>query len=545
METVINDSFQINDGVTSSFRDITLRQLQKAQSLLDRVCTKKWGSLKHSSIMYILFWSTISVYGGKACPFTDEQFLLHHLNNLLLQVFIVLGIIIGVVYVLRLVTCSIIGKERLFRLSTVQYLAFESMFFVLAIALFWVLGIRSNFIIESILKITIGPLVLGFFAVLNMVLYRQRFRLLYNKNDEVLKKDLNIFLSIRSKLIVISIIVFVLVGIAFALVSYKNFLWLVNTMEYVTGADGQEVIIVNGASMGSAVASVFKEVLFIISVFVGWMVITSFVYATNMKIIFMLFNNTIYNVFKGNYQQIQIPVLNDEFGVMGENINIVVGEIKEKENIKSTFGKFVSPRIRDQIIKGGISLEDGGAARDIVVLSSDIRNFTSTTHSSTPKDVVNSLNYYFTDMVKIVEKYDGMVDKFIGDALMGLFGYDDIKKGINNAVYAALYMQDHQLRIKSDIKIGVGIASGEAVVGLVGSPDRLDFTAIGDVVNTAFRLESATKELEVDVLIHHDVYNELYQDIKQLTWKKFEIRVKGIPVPLTVYGLKFDRGKYL
>lgn len=524
------DNKMNNSGKNNSvFKQITLNQLQKSQKLLDVVNKKRWGVFWHSWLFYFLSWAILSLYAGKVCPFVDENFLFSFLNSLLAQVSLAVFITVFPIYVIRLFICKAIGQNRIFNWSDRNYIVFEAIFFLGWMLTLFFVGLRYNFLLESNLKLVVGSFMFGFFSVLNMFFLRHRYRLLDNT---IMNLNLQKFVSIRMKFILISTIVLILVGTVIALVSYKNFLWLLHSFEAIMG-DTQ-----------SGILSVFKEIIFIIAIFIGWMIITSINYSTNIKLIFVQFNNTIYNLFAGDFDNLQIPTLNDEFGVMGVNLDIISDEMKEKALIKTTFGKFVNPRIAELILQNGADLDRGGKSREIVVLFSDIRNFTNTTHVKKAEEVVKSLNKYFTDMVQIVEKYDGMIDKFIGDALMGLFGYDDIQKGVNNAVNAAYYMQDHLLRTNSEFRIGVGIGFGQAIVGLVGSPDRLDFTAIGDVINTASRLESATPKLEVDILIDLNSYKALFPDLKKLAWKHYDITVKGITKPLEVYGLKMDPNKY-
>jgi len=150
---------------------------------------------------------------------------------------------------------------------------------------------------------------------------------------------------------------------------------------------------------------------------------------------------------------------------------------------------------------------------------SDIRNFTSISEVNTPEDVVNFLNTYFTAMVNIVKKYGGTVDKFMGDAVMVLFGapisyMDNAKRAVCAAMemYSQLkQIQYEQLKFPEGMKldIGIGIHYGDVIVGSIGSEDKTDYTVIGDTVNLASRLESLTKLYGAKILISQTVKNEL------------------------------------
>jgi adenylate cyclase len=159
-----------------------------------------------------------------------------------------------------------------------------------------------------------------------------------------------------------------------------------------------------------------------------------------------------------------------------------------------------------------------GEEREVTVLFADIRGFTRYSHAHSAREVVELLNAYLEEVVPIVERHGGMVDKYIGDGVMALFGApDDRPDHVERAVRAAVEMVErtHELRKKwvkhdfSDFRIGVGIQTGPALVGTVGSRRRLDYTAIGDTVNTAARIESANKEHRSEILIGARTYGAL------------------------------------
>ncbi len=144
----------------------------------------------------------------------------------------------------------------------------------------------------------------------------------------------------------------------------------------------------------------------------------------------------------------------------------------------------------------------GGQRRDVVVLMCDIRSFTPLAESMPPEELTNLLNAYFSDMVHAIQSHGGMIDKFIGDAVMAVFGIpaEDQNSAVN-AVRAAIEMRQRLQEFnerqaasgKSQLRNGIGIHAGEAVAGYIGSVDRLEFTVIGSTVNIAARIESQTK----------------------------------------------------
>ena len=183
-------------------------------------------------------------------------------------------------------------------------------------------------------------------------------------------------------------------------------------------------------------------------------------------------------------------------------------------NISSEiFGKYVSPGVLDEILEDPPEL--GGEDKEVTVLFSDIRGFTSMSESMQPEEVVGVLNDYLTTMTDIILAYGGTIDKFIGDAIMAVFGapihYTDHTL---RAAKAALKMREALKGLwakwaaeqKPPFDIGIGISTGEAIVGNIGSVRRTEYTAIGDIVNLGARIEPLNKEFNTHILISEAVY---------------------------------------
>ncbi len=177
-------------------------------------------------------------------------------------------------------------------------------------------------------------------------------------------------------------------------------------------------------------------------------------------------------------------------------------ERRERQHAIGMFGRFLDPRVVDDLVKNQRSLLDEGAkSREVTLLFSDIRGFTTLSESRTPEQVVAILNRYFTLQVEVVFRHHGTVDKFIGDCIMAFWGapLEDADQA-KHAVAAALEMSRVLLEFRKDLgdlaevfDIGIGIHTGQAVVGFMGSENKLDYTAIGDTVNLASRIEGQTK----------------------------------------------------
>ena len=177
-------------------------------------------------------------------------------------------------------------------------------------------------------------------------------------------------------------------------------------------------------------------------------------------------------------------------------------ERRTREQAVQMFSRFVNPHVVKELVASG-GLSRGGESRHISVLFSDIRGFTSLSENRTPHEVVDLLNRYFTLQVDVVFRHGGSLDKFIGDCIMAFWGAPlDDPQHAQHAVAAALEMAQVLQRFKqeladkdADFDVGIGIHSGVAVVGLIGSDQRREYTAIGDTVNLASRIEGLTKGL--------------------------------------------------
>ena len=151
-----------------------------------------------------------------------------------------------------------------------------------------------------------------------------------------------------------------------------------------------------------------------------------------------------------------------------------------------------------------------------------------------PQEVISIMNQALTIQTKAVQAHGGMVDKFIGDAMMAIFNAPlDLDKHEDKAIAAARQMRDEINKAQLDIRIGIGLCSGLAVLGNTGSSSRFDYTAIGDAVNTAARLESATKDVGVDLLIGETTAQATKYKLQSLE----PIQVKGKTNKLRIYTL--------
>ncbi len=233
------------------------------------------------------------------------------------------------------------------------------------------------------------------------------------------------------------------------------------------------------------------------------------------------------------------------------NQMVILVENSKLSNLRYAFSRYVSHQLVDGILSNPEEIKLGGERRKVTILFADIRGFTSMSENMNPEDVVNLLNTYMSGMTDIVFKYEGTLDKYIGDCLMGVFGvpishYNDTERAAVAAIDMLKYVQETNEKRKKDglqeVEIGIGINTGYVISGNMGSVDRMDYTVIGDVVNTAARLEGIAGKRQI--LITSDVYEE----IKYVVEAEFidTISVKGKEKPVDVYEVKdLIAGKYI
>lgn len=247
-------------------------------------------------------------------------------------------------------------------------------------------------------------------------------------------------------------------------------------------------------------------------------------------------------VSKGEYSLSLKPKSRDEIGVLTNSFVEMASGLAERERMKETFGKFVNEQVAEMALKGEIKL--GGERTQVAIFFSDIRSFTAISESMEPEQVVEFLNEYMTAMVECVEVTNGVVDKYIGDAIMAVWG-TPISHGndTENAINGSLMMREALIKFnegrggpgKPIIRIGCGINTGMVLAGQIGSSSRMEYTVIGDAVNLASRVETLNKPFGTDILISSDSY-EFVKDIFAVEPMK-KIKVKGKTEPQQIYAV--------
>lgn len=224
----------------------------------------------------------------------------------------------------------------------------------------------------------------------------------------------------------------------------------------------------------------------------------------------------------------------------------LLSESRKRDHLKGLFGRYTSDAVVEKLLASGESPDLGGESVNVTVLFADIRNFTTISEKLSAKEVVAMLNAYFERVTKVILDEGGTVDKFIGDGIMAVFGSpaampDHATRGCRAALGMAKAVEDFDGWLRSQhpgadlpvFKIGIGLHSGEAIVGSIGSSLRSEFTTIGDVVNVASRVEGLTKELNATVLATQETLDATAFGFD--AGERKEMTVKGRGKPVTVY----------
>jgi adenylate cyclase len=258
----------------------------------------------------------------------------------------------------------------------------------------------------------------------------------------------------------------------------------------------------------------------------------------------------VYMFDNGIIMNIIFPLLSISLVYTGSIVTFYLTEERSRKWITDVFGKYVSPVVIENLIKNPNMINLGGERRNITIFFSDIRGFTSISEKLEPESLVHLLNEYLTGMTSIIIKDEGLVDKYMGDAIMAFWGApldqpDHPKMACSSSLEMVNKLEELKKKWKKEdlpsFDVGIGINSGEAIVGNMGSSSRFDYTAMGDNVNLASRIENLNKIYGTNIIITENTY--------KLVKDKFEsrkldlVKVKGKEKPIFIFELISEKNK--
>jgi adenylate cyclase len=226
--------------------------------------------------------------------------------------------------------------------------------------------------------------------------------------------------------------------------------------------------------------------------------------------------------------------------------SLYAAKLEREAVTRERFQRLLSPAIAELVVSGEVEVEKGGQTRETTVFFSDIRGFTAMSEKRTAQQIVDMLNEYFELMVEHIFKWEGTLDKFVGDEIMALFGSpvhhdDDAYRAVKVAVEQMNALEEWNLMRVAEgedpIKIGIGINSGDVIAGYLGSSKSLEYTVIGDVVNTASRLCSAAQAGQI--IISRSTYDRVkdHFEVEELP----PASLKGKSLPQRLFNVKSEK----
>ena len=269
----------------------------------------------------------------------------------------------------------------------------------------------------------------------------------------------------------------------------------------------------------------FKEAsrwsIFTAGCFLSLSILVIFYFAFRVSVPIESLRNVISQIGQGDFDVRAAPFAQtgDEIQALAESVDQMVSGLRERDKIKKLFAVFHGAAISEDLMSR--ELNRGGHKKEIIAMFSDIRGFTTLCERSEPEVVVSILNRYFDRMVGAITRNNGVVDKFVGDAIVAVWGITGLTEADSESALTAGMQMIEELEVLNKelvaegfapLRIGIGLHQGPAVIGLLGSRERMEFTSIGDTMNTASRLESATKKIGCTMLISEQMANSLKPD---------------------------------
>lgn len=232
----------------------------------------------------------------------------------------------------------------------------------------------------------------------------------------------------------------------------------------------------------------------------------------------------------------RVPSLgNNEMGRLANSVNKVGAELSEKERVRSVFGKYINPKIAAKILgKSTAALQ--GDVKQVAIFFMDIEGFTALSEQHSPEKIVELLNDHFKRVVEVIHRHNGIVDKFIGDAVLAYFDFESGQTPAQSAYHTAVEVN----RLSEQLMpCGIGLHFGTVVAGNIGASDLLEYTIIGDAVNAATRIEGLTRSQKASVLLSDEFRCELESEGVRAPLKKLdEVLVKGKTKPIQLWTLE-------
>jgi len=282
------------------------------------------------------------------------------------------------------------------------------------------------------------------------------------------------------------------------------------------------------------------EVMFIFGALLALLLRLITSYTRNMHAFLQAQMDVLRSVQKGDLEQRAPIMTQDELGLMAVQINAMIENLRDRDRLHKTLERVVGANIMEKLLSTDDETLKRGQEDEVAIMFCDLRDFTSMSEAASAEEVIIFLNTFFSDLSEIVARHGGTINKFMGDAVLAVYGLESESNPVEDAVCSALEILDHTRQFTlpdgGHPEMGAGLHFGTVMAGTIGSEQRYEYTFLGDAVNTASRLEGLTKRLKYRVVISSDAYLQLPDETRQQFRDLGQQRVRGKSEPLHVFG---------
>lgn len=260
----------------------------------------------------------------------------------------------------------------------------------------------------------------------------------------------------------------------------------------------------------------------------------NFIYVVGMQV------NILSRVEEGRFDVVIPTVSDDELALLASYHNAMIERLRDRDRLYRTLEKSVGANIMNKLLNTDEQILKQGQTYNVAILFCDLRGFTSLGESASAEEIILFLNVYFADISSVISEHNGIINKFMGDAVLAIFGLESDGNPVEDAVNASLAIIKHSTDFfmpnAMHPESGVGIDFGSVIGGTIGSEERYEYTIIGDAVNKASRLESLSKRLGYSIILSQNAYKWLSNDMRKGFDSLGAHKVRGGNEPITIYG---------
>jgi class 3 adenylate cyclase len=260
----------------------------------------------------------------------------------------------------------------------------------------------------------------------------------------------------------------------------------------------------------------------------------NFIYVVGMQV------NILSRVEDGRFDVVIPTVSDDELALLASYHNAMIERLRDRDRLYRTLEKSVGANIMNKLLNTDEQILKQGQTYNVAILFCDLRGFTSLGESASAEEIILFLNVYFADISSVISEHNGIINKFMGDAVLAIFGLESDGNPVEDAVNASLaiikHSTDFYMPNAMHPESGVGIDFGSVIGGTIGSEERYEYTIIGDAVNKASRLESLSKRLGYSIILSQNAYKWLSNDMRKGFDSLGAHKVRGGNEPITIYG---------